>query len=60
MRIIERGLIGFTGLQNDKEEGKETSDEDEEYELPDLSQTLIRITAAEHQTESGIKKHTLE
>ena len=51
MRIIERGLIGLQGLRQDKDENADAnaSDEDEEeYELPDLSQTLIRITAAEH------------
>tara|TARA_B110000285_G_C15072258_1_gene588651 strand:+ start:428 stop:1432 length:1005 start_codon:yes stop_codon:yes gene_type:complete len=57
MRIIDRGLIGLKGLHQGKDDENET---DDEYELPDLSQTLIRITAAEHQTESGIKKHTLE
>lgn len=45
MRIIDRGLIGLKGLHQDKDDENET---DDEYELPDLSQTLIRITAAEH------------
>ena len=35
-----------------------SSDEDESNQ--DLSQTLIRITSAEYNTESDIKKYTLE
>jgi hypothetical protein len=45
------------------EEKKNESDDsssDDNYEAPDLFQTLIRITSAEYTTESDIKKYTLE
>lgn len=73
-RIIERGLIGQKGMRELKKEEKAArkkentknkddssdSSESDEYDERDLTQTLIRITGAEHQTESIIKKHTLE
>lgn len=73
IRIIERGLIGLQGLKkhkNDKKEKKrkksvkdldaqESSDE-EFYEPPDLTTALIRVSSAEYQTDTEIKKHTLE
>jgi hypothetical protein len=76
LRIIDRGLIGMKGLKNKKKiEVSDSSDEEEkkksdikdlndsdsdDYDPPDLSQTLVRITSAEYQTETSIKKHTLE
>jgi hypothetical protein len=45
--------------KTDKKKANET-DSDDDYEPPDLSQTLVRITSAEYQTETAIKKHTLE
>ena len=74
LRIIEKGLIGLKGLRTkkieakpknaQKEEKKKTQDdsssEEEYYDPPDLTQSLVRITSAEYQTETAIKKHTLE
>ena len=66
-RIIEKGLIGMVGLKrpvkkNILEDSKDDSDgsSSEDYEAPDLFQTLVRITSAEYTTESDIKKYTLE
>ena len=62
-RIVERGLIGLKGLKDrrSKEDSSssESSDSDE-WEMPDLTQQLIRITAVEHNSDTVIKKHTLE
>ena len=67
IRILDKGLIGLQGLKRPKalrnkkdKEGKYNSDDDEFYEPPDLTKSLIRITSAEYQTETVIKKHTLE
>lgn len=62
-RIIERGLIGVQKLRDlEREENKKNdiSDDSDDYELPDLSQTLIRISGAEYQADSNIKKFTLD
>ena len=68
-RVIERGLIGMKGLKdknkNMNKHGEETKEEEDEaedsdYEPPDLSQTMIRITGADYQAAADIKKHTLE
>ena len=66
LRILDKGLIGLKGLKRPKalrnrneKDGKYDSD-DEFYEPPDLTKSLIRITSAEYQTETVIKKHTLE
>lgn len=61
-RIIERGLIGLKGLKKHakKDQDKLSDSESDEFELPDLTSTLLRISAAEHQAEASIKKHTLE
>lgn len=62
-RIIDKGLIGLRNLkQVQKEENKKNdeSEDSDEYETPDLTQTLIRITGAEYQVENSIKKHTLD
>lgn len=72
MRIIEKGLIGMIGLKrtkkiSKKQEEKKKHDDDSsdssseaENENQDLTQTLIRVTSAEYNTESDIKKYTLE
>jgi hypothetical protein len=73
MRIIEKGLIGMIGLKRTKKVSKkqeekkkhhddssDSSSEEEENSNQDLSQSLIRITSAEYNTESDIKKYTLE
>lgn len=67
LRILEKGLIGLQGLKRPKAEladknGKRgaAGDEDEHYEPPDLSKSLIRITSAEYTTDTVIKRHTLE
>lgn len=63
IRIIEKGLIGLKGLKVKKtKEQKKNSDDSSEEELfePDLAQNLIRITSAEYQTETAIKKYTLD
>ena len=65
-RIIDRGLIGLRNLkdaqreENKKNRDKDDSSDSEDYELPDLTQTLIRITGSEYNVESTIKKHTLD
>lgn len=38
----------------------EDSSDDEFYEPPDLSTALVRVSSAEYQTDSEIKKYTLE
>ena len=71
MRIIEKGLIGMIGLKRTKKVSKKQeekkhhgdssdSSSDEDNSNQDLSQSLIRITSAEYNTESDIKKYTLE
>ena len=68
MRIIDKGLIGMIGLKrtkmaSKKKEEKKHEDEsssEEENSNQDLSKTLVRITSTEYQTESDIKKYTLE
>ena len=66
LRILEKGLIGLQGLKRPKAElvdkdGKTIKDEEDElFEPPDLSKTLIRITSAEYTTDTIIKRHTLE
>lgn len=75
IRIIERGLIGLQGLKRmkGKEMPKEKkrkksvhemdandSSEDEFYEPPDLTTALVRVSSAEYQTDTEIKRHTLE
>lgn len=50
-RIIERGLIGLQKLKDkEREENKKNdiSDDSDDFEIPDLSQTLIRISGAEY------------
>lgn len=76
IRIVERGLIGLNGLKKIKDrdritkskkrknsvkdlDAEETSD-DELYEPPDLTTALVRVSSAEYQTDTDIKKHTLE
>lgn len=74
IRIIERGLIGLQGLKKmkgkelpqEKKRKKSThldaegSDDDEFYEPPDLTTALVRVSSAEYQTDTEIKRHTLE
>jgi len=74
IRIVEKGLIGLQGLKRHKADKKEkkkrkhstagldqdSSSADEFYEPPDLTASLIRVSSAEYQTETEIKKHTLE
>lgn len=68
-RIIEKGLIGMVGLkrpnvkkskEDEKKESDDGSETSDDYEPPDLTQTLIRLTSAEYDTATDIKKHTLE
>lgn len=71
LRILDKGLIGLAGLKRPKamrnrqekkgkgiDLGAESSDE--YYDPPDLTKSLIRINSADYQTETSIKKHTLE
>lgn len=70
LRIIEKGLIGLQGLKRHKSDknqkkkhapfGNDDDSSDEYYDPPDLTQSLIRITSAEYETETEIKKHTLD
>ena len=68
MRIIEKGLIGLIGLKrtkkaNEKAKNRDSDDSsssEEENSNQDLTNTLIRLTSAEYNTESEIKKYTLE
>ena len=62
-RIIDKGLIGLRDLkeqQRKEKKEKDISSDSEDYELPDLTQSLVRITGAEYQADSHIKKHTLD
>ena len=63
-RIIEKGLIGLREMkeQQRKDNMKDnlSGEDSEDYELPDLSQNLVRITGAEYQAESHVKKYTLD
>jgi hypothetical protein len=50
-RIIERGLIGLRNMkEKDREENKKNdiSDDSDDFELPDLSQSLVRISGSEY------------
>lgn len=50
-RIIDKGLIGLKDLkEQEREEARKNGDSDdsEDYELPDLTQQLVRITGAEY------------
>lgn len=75
IRIIERGLIGLQELKKlkrkdvPKEKKRQKSvqnldadgsSDDEFYEPPDLTTALVRVSSAEYQTDSEIKRHTLE
>ena len=43
-----------------KKDSDDDSSSSDDYEPPDLTQTLIRLTSAEYDTQTDIKKHTLE
>lgn len=76
IRIVERGLIGLKGLKKIKEKERtkkskkrknsvkdldeDESSDDEFYEPPDLTTALVRVSSTEYQTDTDIKKHTLE